>query len=66
MLTLGRIIVDTEYADMYQVAFTAFFNMVALHGGKPVRWKHLHGTGFLGTTVDMCSKQMKGMCTNCT
>lgn len=62
-MVLGRIIADTELADMYQVAFIAFFSLVEEHGGggvKKIRWKHLHGSGFLGTTVDMCGKQMKG------
>jgi hypothetical protein len=48
---------------MNQVAFIAFFSLVKKYGGggvKTISWKHLHSSGFLGTTVDMCGKQMKG------
>lgn len=60
IITLGRIITDSEKSKMYEIAFTRFFSLVAERGGQPVRWFHLHTEGFYGITVDMDSKQMAG------
>ena len=64
VLCLGRLITNTTYADMHQVAFTAYFQLAGDRAKKPVKWQHLHGEGFYGTTIDMCSKQMSGMSIN--
>ncbi|KAF2785530.1 hypothetical protein K505DRAFT_382079, partial [Melanomma pulvis-pyrius CBS 109.77] len=60
VLTLGRIITDTEKRDMYQLAISAFFEECSKRVQKRVEWYHLHGRGFKGITVDMDTKQMGG------
>ncbi|KAF2690355.1 hypothetical protein K458DRAFT_289569, partial [Lentithecium fluviatile CBS 122367] len=59
LLTLGRIITDTETRDMYQIAMTAFFDECSKQVQKPVQWSHIHHTGI---TVDMDWKQAAGFC----
>lgn len=51
---------NTENVEMYKSAFINFFGLIERYGGKPVHWLHIHGDGFIGTTIDMCSKQMTG------
>jgi hypothetical protein len=63
VLVLGRIITNTSYADMYELSYTVFFQLVGERARKPVKWRHIHGEGFYGTTIDMCSKQMSGKST---
>ncbi|KAF2466172.1 uncharacterized protein BDR25DRAFT_238033, partial [Lindgomyces ingoldianus] len=60
MLTLGRIVTDTDSRDISFLGFCAFFKLVGERTQKIVQWQHLHKKGFYGTTLDMCSKQMKG------
>lgn len=61
VVTLGRIITDTESRDMYQVAFAGFFALCSKSTQKEVQWRHIHNTGFNGLTLDMDTKQMAGM-----
>ncbi|KAF1942295.1 hypothetical protein EJ02DRAFT_175475 [Clathrospora elynae] len=60
IITLGRIITDTQRSKMYELAFNWFFELLGERSRKKVQWYHLNIDGFLGTTVDMDSKQMAG------
>ena len=54
VITLGRIITDTDTTDMYELGFKSFFRICSEVAQKPIQWRHLHNQGFDGTTVDMC------------
>ncbi|KAF1936295.1 hypothetical protein EJ02DRAFT_96673 [Clathrospora elynae] len=61
LLTLGRIITNTSYSSMYQLGISSFFRLASERVGRPAQWRHLHGSGFYGVMLDMCSKQMSGL-----
>lgn len=56
---------DTDRRDFYALVFSNVFSMLSEATEKPFRWQHLHGSGMIGITIDMCSKQMFGMFPTC-
>nr|XP_036575182.1 uncharacterized protein CTRU02_14818 [Colletotrichum truncatum]XP_036582108.1 uncharacterized protein CTRU02_07674 [Colletotrichum truncatum]KAF6781721.1 hypothetical protein CTRU02_14818 [Colletotrichum truncatum]KAF6790768.1 hypothetical protein CTRU02_07674 [Colletotrichum truncatum] len=45
---------------MYQQMYTIVFKLLYKKFGYKVKWKHLHGRGLLGITVDQDHKNLIG------
>lgn len=60
VVTLARMFINQESAKLYTKCFELLYHHIEKVTAKEVKWKHIHGTGFIGITADMDSKQMSG------
>ncbi|KAF1979568.1 hypothetical protein BU23DRAFT_496272 [Bimuria novae-zelandiae CBS 107.79] len=61
LFTLARIFVNRDSPQMYQQCFQKLLTSLSERVGENLNlWRHLHGTGFDGMTIDMDWKQMEG------
>nr|XP_036574499.1 uncharacterized protein CTRU02_15524 [Colletotrichum truncatum]XP_036577385.1 uncharacterized protein CTRU02_12618 [Colletotrichum truncatum]XP_036580232.1 uncharacterized protein CTRU02_09877 [Colletotrichum truncatum]XP_036586904.1 uncharacterized protein CTRU02_03492 [Colletotrichum truncatum]KAF6780942.1 hypothetical protein CTRU02_15524 [Colletotrichum truncatum]KAF6784356.1 hypothetical protein CTRU02_12618 [Colletotrichum truncatum]KAF6788064.1 hypothetical protein CTRU02_09877 [Col len=59
-IPLIRVFTNSESTEMYQQMYTIVFKLLYKKFGYKVKWKHLHGRGLLGITVDQDHKNLIG------
>ncbi|OCK85458.1 hypothetical protein K432DRAFT_33984 [Lepidopterella palustris CBS 459.81] len=60
VITFARIFVNQDTTEMYKRVFQHFFQIVEDQYQIPIRWQHLHGSGFQAVVLDQDSKQYAG------
>lgn len=59
-MTLARCFICQEDAETYFQMFKHLGEVIQRKTGKPILWRHLHGTGWSVVTMDADKGQLKG------
>lgn len=59
-MTFVRVFVNYQSTEMYTTLFREVFRIIGEQTGQPVKWQHLHQSGFGCIVMDMDSMQMSG------
>ena len=60
-MTLARIFFNEETVDAYWIGAKQLFECLKQVNGQPIYFNHIHQQGIGAITVDMDTKQAKGM-----
>ncbi|KAL2178405.1 uncharacterized protein P884DRAFT_198354, partial [Thermothelomyces heterothallicus CBS 202.75] len=60
VIPLVRILTNSDSPEMYAYTFKVVFRLFELQYQFSIRWRHLHGSGLIGITIDQDYKALLG------